>query len=590
MGSSVHVLSAFVLSLALAVGFTPLFGRLARRIGLVVEPRADRWHRRATPLLGGAAMALAAGIGLAVFIDRPTVAPGWAVLAGGMAAFALGLADDMHRLAPTSKLVGQAMIGTLLYLGGVGFEIIAFPPLAFILTVFWFVALMNAINLMDNMDGLASGVVAIGAAVLAATAIGTNPGASLLAAVTAGAALGFLAHNFHPARIFMGDAGSMLLGYLLAAATLMHTATGAANVAVALLGPLVVLGLPIFDTALVIASRVWSGMPVSRGGRDHTSHRLAALGLSDRGTVLFLYGIAGMLGVFGLALDEISALVLPLVSLAVVSLALLGVFLFEGSELGDAVAGPASDVRAHVRRRVATSIRFGVEVGLDVILLTTAYYLAYLVRFEGLPDSAWLHLFVQSLPIVVSLQLAALVVLGVYRTLWRYLSVTDAVAILRAVSLGTLVAVIGLVIAFRFEGYSRAVLIMDWLAASAFLIGSRSFLLWLRHWFEARPRMGGRRVLVVGANDAGAAATRLLARGGEASHHTVGYLDDDPGKLYRRIGGVRVVGRTDEIDRYIRALDVQVVVIAIDDDAVRERVRAACDTLGVQCREFLLTV
>ena len=586
--SASALLVAFAASGVIAVIATPLFASFARVRGIVVAPRDDRWHRRPTPLLGGVAIFLGVLVTLAATVDLREQL--WVVVvAGAFMAFALGLLDDLRHLAPATKLAGQALIGVVVVLGGVGEELIPFPPLRFLITVFWIVGLMNAINLMDNMDGLAAGVTAIAAIMLAIVSAASPGPAALVAVVCAGAAVGFLIHNFSPARVFMGDAGSLLLGYLLAMAALLHTAGAAANVAVALIGPIVVLGLPIFDTFLVMTSRWWAGLPVSRGGRDHTSHRLAALGLSDRASVLLLYGVAAALGATGLVLSSLSALVLPLVSLAVAILALFAVFLLEIDPARRAVSAP-DDPRRRILARLSTYFRFGFEVGLDLILLTTAYYSSYIVRFEGMPEDAWLTPFVRSLPIVVGAQLATLVISGTYRTMWRYISISDAVAIVRAISIGTVVAAVGLLMSSGFEEYSRAVFVMDWIAAAALVVGSRSFLVWLTHWSTERRHEGERRAVIVGATDAGAAAVGLLGRASGGRYRAVGFLDEDPGKRYRRIGGVRVIGTAADLEKVIESEGIDIVVLATDDADVRQRVREACDDRGIECRDLLLPI
>lgn len=548
-----------------------------------MQPSVDRWHRAATPLLGGAAIALAVLGVLAVAL--PPVPPILFVAAG--MAFALGLLDDFRHLAPSTKLVGQALIATTAAYGGIHVELIPFAPLAFLLTVLWLVTLMNAVNLLDNMDGLAAGVAVIGAVVLGVTAVTTNPLVSTIAGATAGGAAGFLVHNFHPARVFMGDAGSLFLGFLLGAVALLHTSSGAADVGLAVLGPLAVLALPIFDTAFVTTLRQLAGRPISQGGRDHVSHRLAALGLSDRTVVLVLYVVAAGLALIGVVGDLFYTLVAPLFALAAVGLILFGVFLAEVDVYGRRSARGDKDV-SPVRRALAVYGRFGAEVGLDVTLLTTAYYLAYVIRFEALPQSAWLYLFVPSLPLIVGAQLAALVAFGVYRALWRYLNVSDALVTLRAVVVGTAGGTVGIFLLYRLEDYSRAVLLLDAIIATGLLVGSRAFLAWLRQWFASRPHRDARRVLIVGANDNGVIALRLLRR---TTHHPVGFLDDDPGKRYRRVGGVPIVGTTADLEQMVPRLRVDLVLFALEGrEHDIEALRTVCETLGVEWRDFLVAV
>ena len=572
---------------AAAISFvaTPAFASAAQRIGLVVHPRSDRWHRAVTPLLGGAAMALGALVALAAL--GPAQRGVAVVILCALLAFGLGLLDDFRHLAPATKLVGQVIVASVLALGGVHAELVPIVPVSFVITVLWVVVMMNAVNLLDNMDGLAAGVSAIGAAVLVLTAASGNVAAPPVAAVTLGAALGFLFHNFHPARVFMGDAGSQLLGLLLAAAALLHTSSGAANVGLALLGPLAAAALPIFDTALVATSRGIAGIPISQGGRDHSSHRLAALGLTDRGAVIVLYLVAGGFALLGLLAASVSALLAPLVILGVVLLILFGVFLHDV----DVYGRQRQLERPPVFRALTVYGRFGAEIGLDVVLLTTAYYLSYAIRYESQPQSDWLTLFARSLPIVIPIQLATLVITGVYRTLWRYLGLSDVVVLVRAVAIGAAASGLALLVAYRFQDYSRAVLILDAFIAAALLMSTRVFLLWMRAFFADRPRAGARRTMIVGATERGVMALRLLRRSGDAPYHVVGFIDDDPGKRYRRVAGVPIVGTTDQVADEIARLRADLVVVAIDPgDEAAKKARAACETLQVECREFLVPV
>lgn len=572
----------------IAAASTPIFMRLARASGLVVQPSAERWHTQPTPLLGGGAIALGAlAAGLAV-LGEPGWAPGMVVLSCAGLAFALGLLDDFRHLAPSTKLVGQVLIGSALAVGGVRVELITFAPAAFALTIIWVVAVMNAVNLMDNMDGLAAGVVAISAAVLGVLAVRTNPAATVIAMATAGAAAGFLVHNRYPARVFMGDAGSMFLGFLVAANALLFTASGAATLGLTIIAPLAALALPLFDTVLVAAARGLSGRKIAQGGRDHTSHRLAALGLSDAEAVWLLYLLALAFGALGLALEALAGVAVPLLVVAFVGLGLFGVFLMDVD-----VHRPRVRSRRSVFDQALTvRVRFAGEVGLDLVLLTTAYYLAYVLRFEGVAASVWMTQFVQSVPLVVGAQLAALLVVRAYRTLWRYLSVSDVVTLVRAASLGSVAAAVAIVIAFRFEGHSRGVIVLDWLLVVVLLVGSRSFLLWLRHWFALRPRADEVRALVVGANDGGSLALRLLAQSTRAAYRVVGFLDDDPGKLFRHVGGVSVIGSTQELSEKVAEHEVGLVVVALDpaEEHLRERIQSACRAAGVECRELLIPV
>lgn len=582
-GAELLPIVAFAAAALAALAVTPVAARLATAISLVSPPRVDRWGSRPTPLLGGVAIVLAILVPAAALVPERGL---FVVLAAGiLAAAALGLVDDVRGLRPTSKLVGQIVIGSGLAASGVRVDAITIPPLAFLATVLWVVVIMNAVNLMDNMDGLAAGVVAIGASVLVLMSPSYST-AAVLAAATTGACVGFLRHNFAPARVYMGDAGSMPLGFTLAALTLVLSNRAASNVGLAIFAPLLALGLPIFDTALVTVVRRLEGRPVSQGGRDHTSHRLAALGLSERWTVLVLYAVAAMMAGLGLLASALGLAFLPLVALAVIALVLFGAFLAEDPR---EVASHGELGRATMLGAGRTLVRYGGEIALDVVLATTALLSAYLIRFESLGASVSLPLFIAAFPIVIPIQLAAFVLLGLYRILWRYLSVIDALVILRSAAVGTLVAAVTVLLLQRELGQSRGVFLIDGILLAFLLAGSRMFIVSLRQWFSLQGRAEGRRVLIVGANETGAMALRLLLRSSEPLYRPSGFLDDDPGKHRRRIGGVPVLGRVVDLIDVVRRERAEVVVLALEDDDLgrASAVRSQCEHLGVELRQVV---
>lgn len=578
---------AFVAAGVLAVALTPLAARYARVVGLVAPLRPDRWGSRPTPLLGGVAIVIGVLAPLLV-VARQDEQSAIVVLAL-LGAFTLGIVDDVRGLRPTSKLVGQVLIAGGLAFGGVRLQLVDLPALAFAVTVFWVVGVMNAVNLMDNMDGLAAGTAAIAAGVLFVMSP-MDPGwVRILSATLAGACLGFLVHNFAPAKVYMGDAGSQTLGFGLAAIALMLTNVAKANLGLALLGPLLVLGLPLYDTALVALVRRIEGRPVSRGGRDHTSHRLASRGLGERETVLVLYAVAAGFAVLGLFASALGFALVPLMVVVVIALALFGSFLTETpSRLGAERSSPQRREIFDAARRL---LRFGGEIGLDLVLASTALFSAFLIRFEADRLADWLPLFVQATAIVVPLQLAAFVVFGVYRTLWRYISTTDMTAIAGGSIAGTVAASVIMLYVLGYAAQSHAVLLIDGLLLAALVAGSRFFLVWLRDSLALRPKTGARRVLIVGANETGRLALQVMLRSTETSYQAAGFVDDDPGKIGRQIAGVRIYGPVSALESLIRREQADLVVLATEGGRVdRAELRHLLDRTGVETREFARSI
>jgi UDP-GlcNAc:undecaprenyl-phosphate GlcNAc-1-phosphate transferase len=297
---------AFLVAAALTLVATPVAAALARRVGALDEPKERGLHDRPMPRLGGLAILAGTLLAGALFLSPGVETRG--IMIGASLAALLGAVDDALDLPAAPKLAGQAVAAavpvlsnvrvenaTLPFLGALDFG----PVLGGVLTLVGIVAVMNVVNFTDGVDGLAAGVCSIAAVTFAAIALSLGRvEAGVLAALTAGAALGFLPHNFYPARIFMGESGSSLLGLLLACVAVQGVLKTAA--VVALVFPLVVLAVPILDTGFVVAKRIKYRRPVYHGDRWHFHHRFANIGFSQRRTVLYLYGWT--LALAGLAL------------------------------------------------------------------------------------------------------------------------------------------------------------------------------------------------------------------------------------------------------------------------------------------------
>jgi UDP-GlcNAc:undecaprenyl-phosphate/decaprenyl-phosphate GlcNAc-1-phosphate transferase len=316
----VYALFAFLVAGLCAWLLVPVAERLARRIGAMDVPNERSLHGAPTPKLGG--LAILVGVLVSGLLFLPWAPQTRAILAGALAIAAVGVLDDVFDLPAGLKLVGQvaaAMIPvfngvqvtgfTLPFVGGIDLSHVFFHhvpvlgnvTLAKVLTVLGFVAVMNVINFIDGVDGLAAGVCVISAATLAIIALSLDrTGAAVLAALTGGAALGFLRHGFPPASSFMGDTGSNLLGYLLATVAVLGSLK--TNAVVALFFPLCVLAVPILDSGFVIAKRIKYRKPIYAADRWHFHHRMANIGFSQRRTLLYLYGWALVLAGLALAL------------------------------------------------------------------------------------------------------------------------------------------------------------------------------------------------------------------------------------------------------------------------------------------------
>ena len=289
-----RALLAFVVALALTTAVTPLVARVARRIGAVDPVQERGLASERTPLLGG--LAILAGVLVAGALFLPASSEMRGILGAAALITAVGLVDDIRDLSPGLKLLGQLAAGLICVLSGVRVDDFTLPFLGRVelgdvggpLTLIGLVAVMNVVNFSDGVDGLAAGVCAISAIGFSVIAFDLREDAAgILAACIAGAALGFLVHNFHPASVFMGDSGSNLLGLLLGAVIVEGSLK--TNALIALVVPLVILAVPFLDTGFVVAKRIKYRRPVYQGDSNHFHHRFHRMGFSQRKTVLYLY-------------------------------------------------------------------------------------------------------------------------------------------------------------------------------------------------------------------------------------------------------------------------------------------------------------
>jgi len=313
---------------ALSLGLTPLTRQLARRIGLLDQPGGRKIHGSPMPLLGGLAIYGAFVIALLLFPNWPQyILELGSILVGATWLAVVGVIDDRNGLSPWVKFPAQFLAAGVVIASGVHIDIFHSVVPDTLLTTFWIVGIVNAINFLDNMDGLAAGISAIASASFFLLA--ASQGQELVGALSAalcGAAIGFLIYNFNPATTFMGDMGSLVLGFILSVLAIkLHFFAQSPVVTWTI--PVLVMGMPLFDTSLVIFTRLREGRSIVRGAKDHTSHRLAILGFSQRQAVITHYGACIVLGLIALVISQTSVTSAELIS-AITAFIALGLFVF----------------------------------------------------------------------------------------------------------------------------------------------------------------------------------------------------------------------------------------------------------------------
>ncbi len=584
----------FGLAFGISVGLTPVVARVARARGIVAAPRQDRWHQKPTALLGGVAIYVATTATIVIFVGLDDVRL-IGLLAGGAVLFVTGLIDDVRRLRPHAKLIAQIIAACALIVSGVRVGTENLAPIAIPLTILFVVGITNAFNLLDNMDGLCAGTAAIAGTFLFAfsMSVGNLPTA-MLALGLVGSALAFLVYNFNPARIFMGDSGSMFLGFTLSAIALIGTREMASDIFFVLLVPAAMMGLPIFDTTLVTIVRTIEGRPLSQGGRDHLSHRLVAVGLSERQAVVVLYALAISFGSLGLIARSVGVWVSLLAAGALLVVAVLfGAYLAQVRIYGPVQYAERS---AALRGRPVINgmIMFKRELGeaaLDFVLVFVAYLGAFVLHF-GLPNPAapggdplavLPELLSASVAFVLLAKMSLLLAFGAYREMWRYIGLSDLMVLARVSVLSSLILLVALPFVARGVIIPRSVLVIDFLLFTFLLIGSRVSFAALNETFARLQNRWLPRVLIVGAGDLGELVLRSIVRARPSAYRPVGFLDPDPGNRNRTMQSVRVLGSPDDLAKVTAERDVDVVVLALPpahrDTA--DHVREKCEILGV---------
>jgi UDP-GlcNAc:undecaprenyl-phosphate/decaprenyl-phosphate GlcNAc-1-phosphate transferase len=583
-----HIGAPFAVAFLLSLGVVPICRLVATRLGFVARPREDRWHRGTVALFGGVGIAIvlfACSAILGIARAQPVLVFTAALM------FGTGLVDDVLSIKPATKLIAQLALACALLFFDYRLNWLQSATLDSLLTLIWIVGLTNAFNLLDNMDGLCAGIaIIVGAALmidLLPGAAGTRAfGEAQYLAILLGATAGFLVYNLHPASIFMGDSGSLLLGFSFAAVTLStgRQVPGRSDILSIVAVPALVLLIPIFDTTLVTLSRWVSGRRASEGGRDHSSHRLVAIGLSERRAVALLWFLAAVGGSLGVAIDyfkqsysAMAAALAFLISMMLFAAYLGGIRVYDDtdSRVKQGAFTPIV-VEFMYKRRVA-------EVFLDFCLAALCYYTAYRLRFED-PEEFMKNFgtFRVSLPVILASQMMAFFVVGVYRGVWRHFGMMDSLVVARGVLFGTIGAQVFILYVYHYFAYSRTVFaIYGVLLLMAATLARASFR--IVGEFAQRQRQSGRRAVIYGAGDAGGLVIReVLSRDGDI--RILGFIDDDPRKAGIRVMGYPVLGGYSALGVLVKASSVDVVVVSARSMSPERlnNLEVLCSGCGVQ--------
>jgi UDP-GlcNAc:undecaprenyl-phosphate GlcNAc-1-phosphate transferase len=555
-----QLIVAFIATFIPGMLLTLAVRRFARQRGIVAQPREDRWHQKPTALLGGIAIYGAFLLGWLAL--GPKSNGMLAVMLAGTALFVLGLIDDLKPVKPYIRLGVQLALAAAVVYSGLKLPWTQIAVINDLITIFWLVGITNAINLLDNMDGLAAGITLISCVFLAVTFIISGQfDEAMIPLLLGGAVAGFLVFNFNPASIFMGDCGSTFLGFALGGTALLSDYGRTRNLTAVLFTPVLILMIPILDTCLVTVTRKLHGRSVAQGGRDHTSHRLVALGMTERRAVLMLYLFATVSGALALLVrrvnQEVILLLIPAFALVVLFLGMyLGMVRVyeEGAQpAGNAIIRGIWDFG--YKRRIF-------EVLLDVVLVAMAYYGAYLIRFDGVLPQEHLTVVLNTIPLVIVIQMPFFLVMGVYRGLWRYTGISDLMTIAKAVLCGTAFSTITVLLIYNFRGPSRGASILYGLLLLVLIAASRLSFRMIPLLIGSRAKLNpdARPVLIYGASDSGEMLIREILSNPAHNYRPVGFVDEDDRMAGKVIHGYRIF-EVSEMPAVIREHGVHEVLI-----------------------------
>jgi UDP-GlcNAc:undecaprenyl-phosphate GlcNAc-1-phosphate transferase len=597
------VLSAFLICLVL----TPIIRHLARKKGWMAQPIKDRWHTRPTALMGGIAIYFSITLPL-LFITDLSVLPklfdnhgsaphnipvNVVLLIGVTFLFLLGLVDDFFHIKPHAKLVGQILVASLVTF--LGFRLHWFSSLTLdtMVTMVWIVGVTNAFNLLDNMDGLCVGIGLICAIALAVILWPLYPDASEAVLILAAALLAFLFYNFNPASIFMGDCGSLVIGFAVSLFSLTFTNhPSVANTLAVYAVPVMVIMVPILDTTMVTLVRLLSGRRASIGGRDHASHRLVLMGFTERGAVLALYGIGSISGLAAVFVSRSDSMTSPTVIIPLIlSVILMGVYLSqlrvypekEFSLLRDRTFTPVLIELTYKRQLVMIILDFG--------LIAFSYYLSYRLRFDAAVFGFYFDIFLKSLPAVIICKLIAFYFTGVYRNILGHMGSDEVGVYLKASTLATIFAVAVVTYFYRFKDFSKGIFFIDWLLTSLALLGTRGFFR-LSGDMMKRKTLTGETTIIYGAGRGGEILLREILNNKALELKPIGFIDDDAIKTGKKLQGYPIMGTFTDLNNILAKHPVTTLLISFDDThgADKNRIKRYCRKNHLNLKRFRIQV
>jgi len=563
------------LALVYSLFTTPLVIKLAKVRGWIVAPRPDRWHTRPTALMGGIAIFfsfISILIASSVYFTFD-----WVVIFAFFIMFATGLIDDLKELKPIYKLIAQIVSTFILVYKGYVFGSGVLGWVGVPITFLWVIGITNAINLLDNMDGLSAGISSIVALIIGfVSVINQNEITAVISLILAGSTLGFLWFNFNPAKIFMGDSGSLFLGFVLAFLALsVQQNLDDASILIIMVLPIALMVIPILDTSLVTIKRLISGRKIYMGGKDHTSHRLVAMGLSEKKAVLLLYGIALVWGLTTILLFsyKASSLYLPVIAILLIATAFFGLFLsnvkvYNESEEKLAYLrsrGKSDDQGGLLLRLLLMNKKIIFGVSFDILIISVSFYLT--AKVTGMDATAAYIL----VALFILIKIVAFFIANSYKKTWRYISVADLNSNFISGLAASILLYLITNVAFSYFGIPVYFFLIDFVLSFSGIIMMRVFFKYFRETI-LRYRTYTDKVVIYGAGELGHMLSKQLFLSDKYRFKPVAFVDDDYTIVNTIINGIEICGTTDNLLEVCKRFNATVVIAAsnlIDDQKLQ---------------------
>lgn len=493
----------FFTSIAISLIITPVIRLVAKKLNIIDLPSKRKIHKKATPLLGGIPIFIAFNLTIFLgilfnfeYLEKFYTSKWMSIFIAQLIILGIGIYDDIKKTKPWVKFLFQILAGSLLIVFGFGITLMTNPftgnsvHLGFLsipITILWVVGITNALNLIDGLDGLAAGASFIACVTIFAISLFyRNIGVALVSLILAGSILGFLRYNFHPSKIFLGDSGSLLLGFLLAILSIEGPHKGATIVAI--LAPILILGLPIIDTLLTMIRRFLKpihpvnyqnkngklknlfskGLSIFEADKDHIHHRLLKIGFSQKKVVLILYGICVVLCALAFVTIAWKNLNITLFLVAIIIAAFIGIKSLKYREfkiLENGLLLPLFDIPL-INKRIFKGF-------IDLLFISLSYYLSFLL-IAGKFDIQAKTLFIKTIPMVLAIKIIIFYLSGLYKGLWKYSSIEDLIKIGKTLIFSSFCSSLLLILMFGSKSFGGIIFfILDFYLLLSLVFGSR---------------------------------------------------------------------------------------------------------------------